>query len=189
MKKICCIILSLAAFLPFESQGQKIQIGASGGITVPFVDFGEAVQIGGGGSLIFKYFVTDHFALGGNAGYYKFPGRRLDFGLGLGGIQIAPDVNIIPINATAELFIGRSESLRPRIGVDMGAYVITKDKENKAYFGFSPLVGSGYRISEKVEVFADTKFHVIVTNPQSTSDFPTTSYLSINVGLTINIGE
>lgn len=185
-------MMVLLGLLPLTSKGQaqKIQLGASGGLTVPFVDFADAVQSGIGGSLIFKYFATEHIALGGNVGYYKFPGRDLDFGLGFGGLQISPDVNIIPVNATAEWFIGRSETLRPRLGVDMGVYFVGnngEDAENKAYFGFSPVIGSGYRISEKVELFADTKFNVILTKEQE--DIPTTSYLSVNVGVMVNIGK
>ncbi len=182
MKKVFLMLILVGSLsMTTKIYSQDLQIGASGGLVVPFIDFGDVVQAGLGGSLMFKYFATDHLALGMNVGYYSFPGRELDFGLGFGGIQVAPTVNIIPINATAELYIGRSEELRPRIGLDFGGYIISSqgvEDSSELYFGFAPLIGSGYRISKNLEIFADTKFHVILTS-NSTDDIPTTSYLSV----------
>ncbi|TAF63183.1 MAG: hypothetical protein EAZ55_14385 [Cytophagales bacterium] len=173
-----------------KSQAQEAQLGVSGGITFPFIDFAESVSSGFGGSVIFKYFVNKNIALGGNLGYYVFPGREINFGLGFGGLQVSPDVKIVPINATAEIFFGRSD-LRPRIGVDFGAYIVSSsdgtNSQNKAYFGFAPVIGSGVIVSKNVEIFANTKFHVILTNDNN--DIPTTSYLSVNAGLMFNIGN
>ncbi|MCX5744181.1 MAG: hypothetical protein NT062_16955 [Proteobacteria bacterium] len=172
-----------------------LQVGASGGIALPFIgftndytgalNFSGDVDMGGGGTLHANYFLTRWFAVGANVGVFHFPGSSVDTPL---GSVTAPSINVIPLTFSLGLFPqfgGNDKSLRPHFGVDVGAYVITNDAvATQAYVGFAPVLGSGYRITDRVKLVGDTRFHVILDKSR---DFGFIGYIDVTLGVMVTL--
>jgi hypothetical protein len=178
-----------------DSTKRRIDVGASVGIAFPFIGFSNdytgalsfsgGVDFGFGGTLHANYFLSSWFAVGGNLGFFHFPGSEIDT---IVGTIEAPSINLIPITLSASAFprFDASERwLRPQFALDLGVYVIANEDDRvgaKARFGFAPVIGSGIIVTDRVSITMNTKFHVII---DSDSDFGFIGYLDVNLGVLI----
>jgi outer membrane protein W len=109
--------------------------------------------------------------VGANIGYYAKSNEVL-------GIKIR--IFVMPITALFEYSFSDND-FSHYLGGDMGIYRfgISKDGNTSAngYFGFAPVVGFDYKLSDHLLLNSNLKIHLIFTNQETTTAF------TINVGL------
>jgi len=161
--------LLLVAIIFAVTANAQIQVGVSGSLGLPLGTFGDAAKLGVGATVTGKYQLNEKMTIGANIGYLSFSSDYEGFSW-----------TIMPITGLFEYNLGPAY-----IGADLGFYSlgakITVDgmeaSSSEAYFGFAPVVGANFPISEKLSFNANAKYNII------TSDGESTSYLGINLGL------
>jgi len=157
--------LLLVAIIFAVTANAQIQVGVSGSLGLPLGTFGDAAKLGVGATVTGKYQLNEKMTIGANIGYLSFSSDLEGFSW-----------TIMPITGLFEYNLGPAY-----IGADLGFYSLGAEYEgisaSDSYFGFAPVVGANFPISEKLSFNANAKYNII------TSDGESTSYLGINLGL------
>jgi len=161
--------LFLVAIIFAVTANAQIQIGVSGSVGLPMGAFGDAAKLGVGATVTGKYALNEKMTVGANIGY-------LSFASDYDGISWT----FMPITALVEYNLGPAY-----IGADFGLYSFGAKVEvegvsanvSETYFGFAPVVGANFPISEKLVFNANAKYNVVMSEGESTS------YVGINLGL------
>lgn len=185
--------------LVHQAQSQKmLQAGISGGVAFPFLGFDQynplgalsldgGVDMGYGGTAHLKYFPAKWFGLGLNVGYFHFPGASYEDD-SLGVVVQGPHVATIPITLSTIFypqFGGNDPYLRPQMGFDFGMYIVDPELDNPSVdFGFALVIGSGYKVTPKIDVYANARPHFILND---NNDWGFASYMDINIGVMYNL--
>lgn len=183
MKRFSFLLVLLFLFaicLDSHAQTRKkvvspIMLGADLGIGIPTGNFADAVNTGFGLNGVVSYFLQRNLLLTGNIGYWSFSKSEggIDFSfstipLNLGLHYRFSEVGFIPFIG-AETFLFFNSAKIEYLGYS------SSDSETK--FGFVPLVGFAYKLSQTMELRGALKYHIIFTEDENTT------FLGILVGL------
>jgi opacity protein-like surface antigen len=175
---ICALVL-----ISFTANSQ-IKVGVSGGIAMPMGDFGDLCKMGFGGGVTGKYMLNETMAVGASIGYQMFgPKEELPSGY---DFKLA----IMPIVGNFTYYFG-TEGFKPYAGIDAGFFMAkttikiagVEGSESSSDMGFAPTVGFEYGLSDKLALDVNAKYNYIMTEGTATT------YLGVNVGVLMSLGE
>lgn len=185
MKKLLLIVA--VAFFAISVNAQ-IKLGANLGLSLPTGDFGDSFKAGFGGGVMGKYALNDKMAVGLNIGYYSHKAKDA-----AGGSDVT--FSYMPITGSFQYFLG-TEGFKPYVGADLGFYSCKAKTPSVTYmgvtvggtttetdFGFAPVIGFEYGLSESLALDVNAKYHMISTSGSSTNA------IGINVGLLYSLGK
>ena len=168
IKKIA--LFAVVALMAVSASAQ-IKVNVGGGLLFPMGDFGDAAKTGFGANVGGKYMLNEKMAVGLNIGYFMM-GEKVD------GMKIS----IIPVSGSFTYYFGDG-GLKPYASAELGYYT-AKTKidaldvdDSESDFGFAPVLGVEYALSDKLTLDANAKYHYINTEDEATKAF------GINVGL------
>jgi outer membrane protein W len=181
MKKLSVILFVLFCFLCNNANAQIVG-GATLGLQAPVGDFGDGTKMGFGINVTGKYFLKENMAVGLNLGYNRFGIE--DYGWD--EYDVKASASMVPITGLFEYHFAGS-NIKPYIGADLGLYRYgwkvkyegESESDGEVYFGFAPVAGILYEISESLSFCANIKFHNVF------SDGDTASWFGINAGVII----
>ncbi|MDP4209337.1 MAG: OmpW family outer membrane protein [Bacteroidota bacterium] len=180
MKKLFLIVA--VAFFAISVNAQ-IKLGANLGLSLPTGDFADACKTGFGGSIMGKYAFSDKMAVGLNIGYYANKAKD-----GVGGSDVT--FSYTPITASFQYFLG-TEGFKPYVGADLGFYAakfkVSSVSVSQTVFGFAPVVGFEYGLSESLSLDVNAKYH-LVSKASDISD-KAFNFVGINVGILYSLGK
>ena len=180
MKKIINLVIAVAISMLFSfSANAQIKLGLNGGIQVPTED---GAKTGFGGGINGEYLVTPNIGVGLNAGYYSF-GKEEAYG-------ISTNSYLIPVTLTGKYYF-LTESIQPYGGVDVGFYTIgakakyqgISESASDSYFGFAPVVGLQFKLSDALALDINAKYNLIFSEGESTS------IVGFNIGIVYTFGK
>ena len=202
MKQLVKVFVAAALCLCVSGAiNAQIKLGLSPGIQLPLGDFGDAVNLGFGGGISGEYLVTENIGVGLNVGYFTFSGKDLPAGY-------KDSYSIIPITLDGKYYF-MTEGFKPYGGLDLGLYMLgnkwetpeenlgfgvvipaESKSETKSYFGFAPVVGVQYDLTDNLALDLNLKYNYVLSGEkvegEKTPDF--TSF-GINVGIVYTIGK
>jgi opacity protein-like surface antigen len=152
MKKSTALLLAAIITTVFFSKEANAQFSA--GVNLGMIDLDD-IDAHLGFNVAGKYNLSDKVRIGLNIGYYSK--STSIFGEKLTSF-IQPITGLVEYSFSTKPF-------SPHAGVDIGIYRFGfsggGESESDAYFGFAPLLGFNYSVSEKVAINANFKYHVI----------------------------
>lgn len=167
MKKLTILCLMGFSLIVFNEATAQISVGGNLGVFRPLYENADA-QIGL--NLVGKYEINDKIRVGANLGYF-FKSYN-----DLGNFRAFT----MPVTALFE-YSFNDEDFSPYAGADIGIYRFGFSGGGEtlasSYLGIAPVVGGNYKLSDKLLINANIKFHYIL------SEVEATKALGINAGL------
>lgn len=167
MKKLTILCLMGLSLIAVNEVKAQISVGGNLGM---FKSFSEGSDAEFGVNLVGKYEINDKMRVGANLGYF-FKSYN-DYG--------NYRLFTMPVTGLFEYSFNDND-FSPYAGADIGIYRfgLSGGGETMAssYFGMAPVVGGNYKLSDKLLLNANVKFHYIL------SDFESTKALGVNAGV------
>ena len=205
----CALAAVLAVGSLTALNAQKLTGGVNLMTGMPMGDFGDAAGFGIGGGVDFNYYVADQIAVGLEVGYISFPGESIDV---LGVSVDLPGYTMIPIIAKGTYYFNdEDEGFRPYAGLGVGFYMLSQTIEipgvgdesiDQNGLGISPRIGAEYAFNDQWALNLNVQYNILlnekeedtettVTDPftgntstvTTTTTYPSTPYLGINLGI------
>jgi outer membrane protein W len=173
MKKVFYTTITIC-LLTFTGQSQ-VSATLNGGIFLP-PDIEETFL---GANLALKYDLTDDMRAGLSLGWYNYSEGDSDFKVG---------ISYMPISALYE-YRFLNGAFRPYAGINAGLYMTSvrvsflgeSDSDSVADFGFAPVIGADYAISDNFGINFNAKYHFILDGGD---EYENTTAIAINLGVT-----
>lgn len=158
-KKMAIALFGVFTFFSIDTKAQ-VSAGVNLGV---FKSFTEGSEAQFGFNLSGKYAINEKIRVGANFGYaYKT--------YDVLGIKLRAFV--MPITGLFE-YSFNDNAFSPYAGADVGLYRFGLTSNGKTlaegYFGFAPVVGFNYEISDNVLLNSNFKYHYVFTEGKSTS--------------------
>ncbi len=166
-------VVALSLFVG-NAVNAQIKVGANFGLQLPLGTFGDGADMGIGGNITGEYMITENIGAGLGFGYYSFGYKGVD-----------ESATVMPITASGSYYF-LTEGFKPYAGVELGAYMLGSSFEGastETYFGFAPVVGAQYDLTESFGLNANLKYNYILSEGDATSTF------GINVGVVYTFGN
>ncbi len=170
MTKIITISAILLLCVCFNNANAQVSVGADFGMLKSIEKDTDSDAIFGA-SLNVKYNISDKLRVGANLGYY---GKSYDiFGEKL-------RTYIMPISGLVEYSFSEN-AFSPYAGLDLGFYnfgvSIAGEGESEGYFGFAPVAGFNYSLTDNLLVNFNVKYHYVMVTDNASS------LLGVNAGI------
>lgn len=140
----------------------QMSAGVNVGMLKSFEDDSDAML---GFSVSGKYAISEKIRIGANLGYYS---KSYEFF----GVKLKAFT--MPITGLFEYSLS-DNSFSPYVGADAGIYSLGvsggSTSSSEAYLGFAPVVGLNYKISDQLHVNANAKYHVVMSDGESSTFF------------------
>jgi len=146
----------------------RFKLNVSTGVQLPMKSFSDGAKTGFGGEFNAKYLVNGNIGIGLGVGYYTFGLKDIyEHGHPLHN-SLKGNYSIIPIVGKFSYAFGPF-TLKPYLGADLGLYIYGLNHEYPAewgglkslgsdnIFGFAPVFGFEYSISENFGLDINTK--------------------------------
>ena len=188
MKKILFTILAIVT-LHSVSQAQ-FSLGVTGG---------PALSTGGSSN-----FLDNGYSLGIDARYQVSPNvmaglsfQRFSQGANLLGLNLPADFTISPITASVA-FTPMTQGITPYVGIKGGIYDTRIDLGSlfdisRTYFGFAPMAGVLFPVSDLIDIHANVEYHTIFVNESipltEISIDQNINLVPINIGIAFKLGQ
>lgn len=175
MKKL---LLTLAvAAMGFVASAQ-ISAGLNGTFAMGMGDMSTAgFKTGFGGGVNGRYWLNDNMAAGLNVGYYTWTHENVS----------DLKYSFLPIMGAFDYYF-TDEGFKPFVGVELGLVMATIDlgplgSTSESVFGFAPVVGAAYGVSDNLDVFANVKYSMVMNSAN------TNTFLPISLGVNMKFGN
>ena len=192
MKK-AIIYLSIAILLvAIPSIGQNIKIGLVGGLNMPVPKFSDSLKTGYGGMLYIGYQADNAITLIAKSGYLFFPAKTIQTNEATRKTSYA----VIPILFGARYTYQLADEIQLYGQAEMGVYLMKAETkaqivslggrevvgdENQTKFGFSPVLGAQYKLSDLLNINLGANFSYLATENDPTM------WIGINLGAEVSI--
>lgn len=167
LRTIVMFAFTIALFVnTLSAQDKNMQIGGEVSLAMPMGDFGDAYGTGFGVTGVFTYALNPQLFLTGSIGY-------ISFGEKFTGISFST----IPLNGGVQYRFNPGEKFQPYVGAETLFFFSSSTVETGFFgsvsasstdFGFTPLVGAAFPMSQNLEIRANLKYHIIFTSGSST---------------------